>query len=215
MSEKYKFHNPDGVYFVTSTITDWVDIFTKSVYCNIVVDSLKYCQQNKGLVIHAWVIMSNHIHLIISRNSKPQLSEIMRDFKRFTSIELIKELQGNSLHAENPRASTGPTLAREFSRATSSQHAENPRASGRRNKWILELFSKAAKKIKRADYFKVWQDGNHPIELDSNFIMEQKLNYLHNNPVTAGIVYNPEDYVYSSAIDYSGGKGLIDLEILD
>ena len=212
MSEKYKFHNPDGVYFVTSTITDWVDIFTKSAYCNIVVDSLKYCQHNKGLVIHAWVIMSNHIHLIISRKSKPLLSEIVRDFKRFTSIELIKELQGNSLHAENPRASG--RMARESSRALSIEHAENPRAS-KRNKWILELFHKSAKRIKRIEHFKVWQDGNHPIELYSNTIMEQKLNYLHNNPVTAGIVNNSEDYVYSSAIDYTGGKGLIDLEMLD
>jgi len=192
VSEKYKFHNPDSVYFVTSTITDWVDIFTKSAYCNIVVDSLKYCQQNKGLVVHAWVIMTNHIHLIISRNSKLLLSEIMRDFKRFTSIELIKELQGNVLHAENPRA-----------------------GGNKRNKWILELFHKAAKNLNRVNHFKVWQDGNHPIELDSNSILEQKLNYLHNNPVTAGIVYNSEDYVYSSAIDYTGGKGLIDLEMLD
>ena len=190
MSEKYKFHNPDGVYFVTSTITDWVDVFTKSVFCDIVVDSLRYCQQNKGLVIHAWVIMSNHIHLIISRNSKPLLSEIMRDFKRFTSIELVKELQANDVHPERKRASG-------------------------RSRWMLELFSQAAKRLERVNHFKVWQDGNHPIELDTNTIMEQKLNYLHNNPVTAGIVFNPEDYVYSSATDYSGTKGLIDLEMLD
>ena len=95
-------------------------------------------------------------------------------------------------------------------------HADNPRASGsRRNQWILELFCKAAEKTKRVKYFKVWQDGNHPIELDTNTIMEQKLNYIHNNPVTAGIVFNPEDYVYSSAIDYTDGKGLIGLEMLD
>ena len=181
MSDKYKFHNPDGVYFITSTITNRVDVFTKPAYCGIIIDSLKYCQENKGLVVHAWVIMTNHLHLIVSRNAKPLLSEILRDFKRFTSIELIK-----TIHANDES----------------------------RKVWMLALFKEAAAHLKRVDNFKVWQDGNHPIELDSNTMIEQKLNYLHDNPVTAGFVFNPEDYTYSSAIDYAGGKGLLDLEIL-
>lgn len=80
---------------------------------------------------------------------------------------------------------------------------------------MLELFANAANKLKRVDNYKVWKDGNHPIELDSNEMIEQKLDYLHNNPVSAGIVYNPEDYMYSSAINYAGGKGLIDIKIID
>jgi len=176
MSEKYKFNDPDENYFITPTITGWVDIFTKSEYCEIILNSLKYCQENKGLVIHAWVIMSSHMHLIVSRNSKPLLSEILRDFKRFTAIEIIKTIQ------------------------TTNES---------RKRWILEIFESAADNLRRIDNYKVWQDGNHPLALDSNSMSEQKLEYLHNNPVAAGIVYHQEDYVYSSAVDYAGGKGLL------
>ncbi len=182
MSEKYKFNDPDDIYFITPTITGWVDIFTKPAYCEIILNSLKYCQENKGLVIHAWVIMSSQIHLIVSRNSKPLLSEILRDFKRFTAIEIIKTMQATN---------------------ESQKH------------WILEIFKSAANNLRRIDNYKVWQDGNHPIVLISNSMSKQKLEYLHNNPVAAGIVYNQEDYVYSSAIDYVGGKGLLHIETID
>lgn len=181
MSDKYKFHHPDGVYFVTSTITEWIDIFTRSDYCNVVLDSLKYCQKNKGLVIHAWCIMPNHIHMIISRNRKSTLSEIMRDFKRYTSIEIVKTI-------------------------------ENTNES--RKKWIINIFKETAGKIKRVENYKVWHDGNHPVELDSNYLIEQKLEYIHENPVKAGFVWEAEHYVYSSATDYAGGKGLLDVELL-
>jgi len=181
MSEKYKFNNPDGIYFITSTLTGWVDLFTRVDYCQIILDSLKYCQKNKGLVIHAWCIMPSHLHLIISRNGTNLLNEIVRDFKRFTSIEIIKTI-------------------------------ENTNES--RKGWILELFSGAADKINRVEKYKVWQDGNHPVELDSNALLDQRLDYLHENPVKAGFVWQADQYVYSSAIDYAEGKGLLDIDLI-
>ena len=83
MGFAYKFHDPDGVYFVTCATVQWVDVFTRSIYSDIVVESLQYCIDKKGLVLHAWVIMPNHIHLVLSRNGKHSLSDIMRDFKKF------------------------------------------------------------------------------------------------------------------------------------
>lgn len=65
MSRTHKIHDQDGIYFVTFTIIHWIDLFTRSDYSQLVIDSLKYCQENKGLRIHAFVIMSNHLHLII------------------------------------------------------------------------------------------------------------------------------------------------------
>ncbi|MFD2566826.1 transposase, partial [Pseudotenacibaculum haliotis] len=50
---------------------------------------------------------------------------------------------------------------------------------------------------------------NKPIELWSNKVIKEKIDYIHNNPVEAGLVYHPEDYVYSSVLDYSGEQGLI------
>lgn len=181
MSEKYRFYDPNAVYFTTSTIVDWINVFTQPLYCEIILDSLRYCQKHKKLIIHAWVIMSNHIHMIISRSGDPELSDIMRDFKRHTSVEIVKAIRNN-----------------------------NDSRAG----WMLKIFNKAASDIKRVNSFKLWKDGNHPIILDSNTKIEQRLEYLHNNPVKAGIVNNDYEYIYSSAIDYNGGKGLIDIELI-
>ena len=95
MSRKYKFHNPDGIYFVTLTVVNWLDIFTKPYYKDLVVENLKFCQTHKGLVIHAWVIMTNHIHLIISRDGEQKCEEILRDFKKFTAFKLIGMIMKN------------------------------------------------------------------------------------------------------------------------
>ena len=69
--------------------------------------------------------------------------------------------------------------------------------------------------LKRIKNYKVWQDGTHPIELDTNIMMEQRMSYLHNNPVEQSIVLRAEDYVFSSAIDYCGGKGLLYVEMIE
>ncbi|MDA3854106.1 MAG: transposase, partial [Bacteroidales bacterium] len=66
MSRNYKFHNPEGVYFVSFAVEGWVDVFTRSEYKDILIENLKYCQANKGLTIYAWCIMTNHIHLVVS-----------------------------------------------------------------------------------------------------------------------------------------------------
>ncbi|MFV0471732.1 MAG: hypothetical protein ACK5L7_06825, partial [Paludibacteraceae bacterium] len=60
-----------------------------------------------------------------------------------------------------------------------------------------------------------WGTDNHPIELWSNKVIDQKLNYLHNNPVEEGLVFRAEQYVYSSAIDYAGEKGLLDIALIE
>ena len=83
-----------------------------------------------------------------------------------------------------------------------------------RRVWLLRKFAFAAARIERGVNYKVWQDGFHPIELDSEKLIDEKLDYIHNNPVEDEIVKNPEEYLYSSAINYSGGKGILDVELL-
>ena len=95
MSRKYKFHNPDGVYFVTFTVHKWVDVFTRNEYKDILVSNLDYCQKNKGLEIFAWCIMTNHVHLIIRAEEKHLLQNIIRDYKKFTSKAIIKAIVKN------------------------------------------------------------------------------------------------------------------------
>lgn len=94
MSFAYKIYDQQGVYFITCTVHQWVDVFTRDEYKNILIDSLRYCQQEKGLKIYAWIIMTNHIHLIIG-TEKDNLSDILRDFKKYTSKQIFNAINNN------------------------------------------------------------------------------------------------------------------------
>ncbi|MEY5047871.1 MAG: hypothetical protein RLZZ175_1230 [Bacteroidota bacterium] len=94
MGFAYTVKNQEGMYFVTCTISQWIDVFTRSIYIDIVISSLDYCQKAKGLKIYAWVVMSNHIHLIVKSEKEP-LSDIIRDFKKFTSTQIYKAIETN------------------------------------------------------------------------------------------------------------------------
>lgn len=93
MSDKYKITDKDRPYYLTLTVLGWIDVFTRKNHKMIIVDSLKYCQQNKGLEIYGWCLMSNHIHIIAKAVGEPNLSEILRDFKKFTAKAIIKQIQ--------------------------------------------------------------------------------------------------------------------------
>ena len=99
----------------------------------------------------------------------------------------------------------------DFKRFTSkkivSEITENPRES--RREFLLACFKESASKSSNVEGYQFWQHDNHPIELWSNKVIAEKINYIHNNPVEKGLVYRPEDYVYSRARDYSGEKGLV------
>ena len=182
MSSSYNFANPDGIYFVTFSTVEWVDTLSRQCYKDIIVNSLNHCIDNKGLLVHGWVIMTNHLHMIISRNGVPSLSDIMRDFKKFTSTEIIKEIE------------------------------INPKES--RKRWMLWLFKSAGEANSRNKKYQFWQQDNHPEELFSNIFMDQKLDYIHMNPVRAGIVEEPHHYLYSSARDYVGIPGLVRISFI-
>ena len=74
----------------------------------------------------------------------------------------------------------------------------------------MQRFRVWGERTSNVNTYQFWRHDNHPIELWSRHVIDQKINYIHNNPVVAGFVFRPEQYVYSSAIDYSGGKGLLD-----
>jgi REP element-mobilizing transposase RayT len=71
MSRKYKIRDQDKLYFVTFTVIHWLDVFIRREYRDIFLDSIRFCQKNKGLEICAYVIMSSHVHMIIERNVEP------------------------------------------------------------------------------------------------------------------------------------------------
>ncbi len=85
-----------------------------------------------------------------------------------------------------------------------------------RREWMLWMMKRAGRKNSHNADFQLWQQNNHPIELFNLKILHQKLDYMHNNPVEAGIVAHPEDYLYSSARDYySGLPGLIEIILVE
>jgi putative transposase len=94
MSRNYKFHNPEGLYFISFATVFWIDVFVRRIYFDCVVENLNYCIENKGMEIYAWCIMSSHIHLVFKSNiQKPD--ELIRDFKSYTSKQLIKLIEDN------------------------------------------------------------------------------------------------------------------------
>lgn len=172
MSERYKVIESQSPTFVTITIVDWVDLFVRPAYTKVIDDSLNYCIKSKGLVVHAYVYMTSHLHLIVSSNGE-ELQNIIRDFKKFTSKQLITEI---------------------------SNQAES------RREWLLNKFSYEAKKSGRATNYKVWQDGFHPVLLDTYNKIEQRINYIHYNPVSAGFIFHERDWKNSSYSAYEEGN---------
>jgi len=179
----YKIRDQGGVYFISFAVVCWVDVFMRKDYRDIVIESLRYCQQNKGLLIHSWCIMSNHVHLMVSAREN-NLSDILRDFKKYTSKTIIQAIEENKQES--------------------------------RREWMLKIFKEAGKKNSRNTGYQFWRQDNQPKECFGEKFTRQKLGYIHNNPVEAGVVERAEDYVYSSARDYYKGEqiGLLKVAFL-
>ena len=181
MSDGYKIRDQTLPYFVTVTVVDWVDVFTRKTYRDIVIDCLDYCIKNKSMVLYGYVIMSNHIHLVV-QSGDGKLSDLIRDFKKFTATKILEKIQ------------TEPESRRE---------------------WMLVRFKLATESHSRNKNFQFWQYGNHPEEIYTNKFMWSKLDYIHLNPVRAGIVEKASHYIYSSASNYVSDTGLLKIEKAD
>ena len=164
----WKVHSDTKYYFCTTSITKWYPIFTRIEYFTLIIDSLKFCQSNKNLSIHAYVIMLNHMHLIISADEPRAIPNIFRDFKRHTSSEISSLLK---------------------------THKESE---------ALRVFNEIATESGKDQEYKVWQSGYHPIGIQSEQFFNQKLDYIHQNPVKKGYVNDPIHWRYSSAANYAG-----------
>jgi REP element-mobilizing transposase RayT len=181
MSQGYQIYNQNTLYYLTFQVVEWVDIFTRKEYKDIAISSFDFCRKNKGLELYAYVIMSNHIHLIARAKAGFQLSDIVRDFKKFTAKELLEKIR---------------------------------MPSESRSDWMLKRFEFAAMRHKRNSDYQIWTHENHAVELYSHEFIQQKLNYIHQNPVRAGWVFNCEDYMYSSARNYAGLENVLEIDSL-
>lgn len=169
MRRKCKFQDQDQLYFVSFAVVYWIDALTRKLYKDIIIESLQYCQQAKGLELYAYCLMTNHVHLIIGSQGR-KMQDTLRDMKQFTAKRILKAIEENTEES--------------------------------RREWMLWMFERAGKRLSSIEKYQFWQHDNHPIELNYNAILQQKLDYLHNNPVEAGFVTRPEDWLYSSAKNY-------------
>jgi len=178
---RFQYHT----YFLTFTIVGWVDVLARRHCKDIIIDSLNYCIEKKGLNVYAYIIMSNHIHIIASAKEESiGLSGIIRDFKKFTSKEIITWML-------------------------------NTKKESRRH-WMLDIFKAYGLKTYRNETFQIWNHDSHPYLLTTPDYIKQKLDYIHFNPVKAGIVRKAEDYIYSSSGNYAGRTdNVLNITVLD
>lgn len=182
MGRKYAIRDKNQFYFVTFTVVNWIDVFSRQIYRDLFLESVRYCQKEKGLDVGAWCIMTNHVHMILGTNGDNPLQNIIRDLKSYTSRHIRKMMEGASYESR---------------------------------KWMLDLMYCAGTKKSNNKDFQFWLQHNHPVELNTNFMMDQRLGYIHYNPVKAGFVNDPSAWLYSSARDYRNNeKGLLDLVFL-
>ncbi|MBX2841721.1 MAG: transposase [Flammeovirgaceae bacterium] len=183
MSRKYKIRDQEAIYFITFAVVNWIDVFTRRIYRDILIDSIRYCQKEKGLLLYAYCIMSNHVHMIIGRKGENKLEDIIRDLKKFTASKILKTIEENKLES--------------------------------RREWMLWMFQRAGQKNSNNTKYQFWRQDNHPIELSDHKQVNQKLEYIHHNPVEAGIVLSPEEYLYSSAKNYAGIEKILEVELIN
>ena len=181
MSRKYKFGDSDKLYFISFAVVNWIDVFVRREYKDVVLESWKFCQEKKGLEIYGWVIMPSHIHMIIS-SEENKLEDIIRDMKSHTSTALKKQITENVTES--------------------------------RREWMLWMMERAGNKNGNNNDWQFWQQHNKPIQILNDEMFHQKLTYIHNNPVEAGFVERAEDWLYSSAGNFYGKKGLIELSYI-
>ena len=153
-------------HFMTLTVVNWIDLFTRRRYCELILDSLDYCTDCKDLQLFAYVIMPSHIHLI-ARCPELKMSGLLKSFKSYTAKAIY-----NSITLEPGES---------------------------RRHWLVDILESHAGRFRQNKHFMLWQKTNYPIELDYDYIFDQKLAYIHNNPVAAGYVTDPSSWKYSSA----------------
>ncbi|MDW3209199.1 MAG: transposase [Reichenbachiella sp.] len=181
MANRYKIRDNAGLYFVTFTIVGWVDLFVRRDYKDCLIDSLNYCVKEKVLRVHAYVLMTSHLHMIVSSAQGHDLVSTIRDFKKFTSKSLIRLIKAI------------PESRRE---------------------WMLNKFSYEANRTQRGSDYILWKEGYHAKQIETNDFLDEKLDYIHNNPVEAGFVNVPEEYLYSSARNYAGKEAVMAIDLL-
>ncbi len=172
-------HNgKQACYFITFSTVDWVDIFIRPVYKQVVVHTLNHFIEHKGLVVYAWCLMSNHLHLLVRPEDGQAIADVEKEYKTFTTQKILEAID------------TEPEI---------------------RRTWMMDRFEQFGNLFGFSKKFHVWQNCSSPlfIDLHKTDLLLDQFDHIHQNPVRDRIVDTAPEYLYSSARDYSGMKGLV------
>ena len=149
--------------FFTATIIEWKHLLANDEFKNIIIDSLRFLKNEGSIVVYAFVIMPNHIHLIWQIQEGFKRENVQMRFLKFTSQQIKFKL-----------LDTSNTYLEEFMVGLSDRK------------------------------YQFWQRNSLSIDLWTDYVFMQKLEYIHNNPVRENwiLAEYPEDYKYSSANFY-------------
>ena len=174
MTKRYRIEG--SIFYITSNIYNKIKVFTRPSFMIPIVDSLNYYRFQYSCKLIGYVIMPDHIHLLICPTVEKVVTDFMRDFKRFTSGRITRQAK----------------------------------VEGKAD-WI-KSFEEAGTETERAEY-KVWQDSFWEQTIYTEEFLRQKLNYMHLNPVRAGLVKSADAYPYSSYRNYYlSDNQLIDID---
>lgn len=175
-----EFREKEACYFITFQTVDWVDIFVRPVYKQVIVHTLNHFIESRGLIVYAWCLMSHHLHLLAQANNGHVIADLEKEYKSFTTTKILEAID------------TEP---------------EN------RKDWMLERFEHFGSMLGLMKKYHVWQNCSNPlfIEMKKKDLLLEHFEYIHQNPVRDKIVDIAVEYKYSSARDYAGMKGLVNI----
>ena len=172
---RYYVLNSEAPHFVTCTVVKWLFLFADPRIVNILLNAIRHLQAENTLRLHGYVVMGNHLHMIVSGQD---INAAIISFKKFTARQIVEYLR------------------------------ENGRSG------MLRELSFAMRKEGGSRQHQVWQPDFHPQAIAGEDMLRQKLDYIHANPVRRGYVDDPTAWLNSSARNYAGMEGVLEVEIL-
>jgi putative transposase len=183
----------DACYSLTLNTVDKIDLFVRPAYKQVIADALNLFIRSQGLNLYSWCLMSCHLHLVLRTKDGAAPAWFERDFKKYTTPALLK------------------TIEMEMDL---------------RRDWMLERFEEYGKSLRRLEKFHLWQNCSSPLRIDNERVdnlqpdnlqprsLMDRITHVHENPVREGIVDQAEAYLFSSARDYAGIRGLVAVKVV-
>jgi REP element-mobilizing transposase RayT len=165
------------LFFVTSTIAGFINLFESKSACEILINTLKFYQSRSDYRMLGYAIMPNHFHIVMKIKSDKSISLIIGNIKKYSAHQIVKYLENEG-----------------------------------RSELLIMLRDAASKEPARD--CRIWKPRFDCFVITKEDTLQQKLNYIHFNPVRANLVVKPEDWHYSSAGNYAGfSNNAIDIDV--